>query len=202
MTTARRLTAVLAALALVVIAPACGDDGAEVRDIGGTASGTGTGTASGSGPASGSGSGTASGSGPASEVAACEDVGDPATAGSQLRLVTDEWSIVPDTPSVPAGSVAISAVNEGEEVHEVLVVRAESIGGLPRDADGALDESQLAPDAVIGELEGIRPGQTCTGVFDLEPGSYALVCNIVEREQDGSIEAHLQMGMATMLTVT
>jgi hypothetical protein len=38
--------------------------------------------------------------------------------------------------------------------------------------------------------------------FDLAPGKYVLICNIVQTEPDGSIEAHYKVGMRTAFTVT
>lgn len=71
----RQILAGTAALTLALAGAACGggDDGAEVRDLGGdgeSVSGTGTGSGSGthSGSGSGSGSGTHSGSGSGSET--------------------------------------------------------------------------------------------------------------------------------------
>ena len=61
--TARRTASVALAAATLAFLPACGgdDDGADVRDIGGTTTGsTASGTGSGSGTGTGSGSGTGS----------------------------------------------------------------------------------------------------------------------------------------------
>ena len=38
--------------------------------------------------------------------------------------------------------------------------------------------------------------------FDLAPGKYVLICNIVQTEPDGSKEAHYKVGMRTAFTVT
>ena len=40
------------------------------------------------------------------------------------------------------------------------------------------------------------------GDFQLEPGSYVLLSNIVEQEDDQQVEAHLAEGMVTTLQVT
>jgi hypothetical protein len=59
MRTATKIAGLVAAAALGLGAAACGgDDGADIRDIGGTTGTTGSGTGSGSGSGTGSGTGT------------------------------------------------------------------------------------------------------------------------------------------------
>lgn len=182
----RRLGTRFAALALTtVLASAtvvgCGDDdGGTVREEGAT-----------SGSASGSGSATGS------EVA-CEPVGDPADADSTVEVELDEWSVsAPDT--IAAGTVDFEATNVGDEPHELVIVRAESLDDLPRDADGEPDEDAVAEEDFIGEIEPFPAGETCNGVFDLDPGNYVLYCAIVE-EHDGEPVSHFQNGMNRLVT--
>lgn len=197
----------LALLAVATMVPlaafgGCGDDdGATVRNLDGTAeSGSASASASGSGSATASGSGAASGSGTAVE---CRPFGDPATATDTVAITLDEWEITFDTTELAAGSVAFEATNIGEDAHEVLVVRAGSLDDLPLSDDGHIDEAAIPEADFIGEIEPFPGGgETCTGVFDLEPGSYAVVCAIVEEEPDGTIEDHFMLGMATMITVS
>jgi hypothetical protein len=165
-----------------------------VREVGG-GTGSGAGSASGSG-ASGSGSGSASGS---LANAECVPVGDIAIADSTMTLELDDFSIEP-IGTATAGAVGFELINIGEEPHELAVVAGDSIEALPVDDDGAMIEDDLPAGAFLGEVEPFPAGEECTGVFDLEPGSYVLVCNIVE-EEDGEIESHLAEGMATVLTV-
>jgi hypothetical protein len=181
-------------LAILLGGSACGDDdGAGVREVGD--GGTASGSASGSG--SGSGSGSAA-SGSAAE-AACAPVGDIASASSTVSVDLDEFTIRP-TGTATAGAVGFELTNVGEEPHEMVVVAGDSIDALPTDADGALVEADLPATAFIGEVEPFPGGEDCSGVFDLEAGSYVLLCNIVE-EEDGQTESHLAEGMATTFTV-
>ena len=48
-----------------------------------------------------------------------------------------------------------------------------------------------------GEIEPFPGGETCEGGFELEAGSYILFCNIVETEEDGTVESHFEEGMVT-----
>lgn len=201
----------LLALVLTVGIAACGtDDGADVRTIGsegsgsvsGSASGPGSGSASGSGPASGSasGSGPASGSASGSGSAAaaeCVPVGEG--GGTPVDVVLGEWVVEPDPAEVEAGSVTFLADNAGSEVHELVIVRA------TRDeltvTDGQVDEEALPDGAFIGEIEGFPAGETCEGTFELAAGDYTLFCNIVETEEDGTLESHYEEGMVAEFTV-
>ena len=180
----RRL-ATAAVFALVL--GACGtDDGSSVRETQRGASGS-------------SGSGAGSGSGAA--AAACEPVGDPATADRRVTALLDEFTVQPETSSVPAGRIAFTARNVGAEPHELVVVRAENAAALPVKQDGSMAEDQLRPGQLVGEIEEFPAGQDCTGVFELRPGSYVLLCNIVETE-GGMIESHFEEGMFIEFTVT
>lgn len=182
----RLLLATIACLVALFGLAACGsDDGGTVKEVG---------SSDGSGSASASASADASGS-----SVACEPVGDPADADTTVDVTLDEWSIVaPDT--VDAGSVHMATSNTGEEPHELVVVRADSVADLPRDADGEVDESAIAEDDFIGEIEPFPAGETCDGVFDLEPATYVLFCAIVE-DEGGEIESHFAEGMSRVLTV-
>lgn len=201
----------LAALGLAALVPlmaataACGeDDGAEVRELDGSDGSSGSGSASASASASGSGSASASEAASGSGVAevACVPVGDPATADTTVPVELDEWKITLGSTELPAGTIAFEATNLGEDAHEMLIVRAESLDDLPTDADGHIDESAIAEEDFVGEIEPFPSGESCTGVFDLEPGTYAVVCAIVEEEPDGTIEDHFMLGMAELVTVS
>jgi hypothetical protein len=174
---------------------ACGgdDDGADVRSVGsGSASGSGSGSASGSG----SGSASASGSG----VAECEPVGDSSTSDETVAVTLDEWSVSPESESVSAGAVTFDVANEGEDAHELVVVRAGTVDSLPLNDDEIVDEEGLPEGAFIGEVEAFPSGESCEGTFELEPADYVLFCNIVEHEE-GEIENHFKLGMSTEFTV-
>ncbi len=195
----------LTAATLLLFPAACGeDDGASVRNIGGTgsASGSGTGHGSGSGTGHGSGSATghATGSGSATAPPECEEVGTSATADASVRVTLDEWSVTPADRRVPAGAIAFAARNAGAEAHELMIVRGEA-DDLPVDEDGAVDVEALPDGAVIGEIEPFPAGQTCEGTFELDrPGTYSLLCNIVEKHGDETV-AHFAEGMRAQITV-
>lgn len=129
----------------------------------------------------------------------CEPPGDPEAAATKVPLELDEFSIKVNGTAT-AGTVAFQANNIGEEPHELVVVKADTVASLPLDTDGALNEAELDDGALVGEIEPFPAASQCDGGFTLAAGSYVLLCNIVE-EEDGEKESHLKEGMVTTLTV-
>jgi hypothetical protein len=178
---------------LLLLAAGCGpDDGAGVRTIDSGAQ-SGSGAGSGSATGGGSGSGTASGS----AAVACKPVGDAAAADAKVAVQLSEWSVTPVPASVQAGTVTFAAANTGADAHELVVVRADNPATLPQSTDGIVDEGKLPAGALIGEIEAFPAKETCQGTFTLAAGRYALFCNILETEADGTKENHYANGMRT-----
>jgi hypothetical protein len=118
-----------------------------------------------------------------------------------LAVSLTEWDV--EAPaSVAGGSVEITAANDGGEVHELVIVRADSFDGWEQDEEGKVLEDQFAEADFIGEIEEFDAGTSESATFDLEPGTYVLFCNIVEEEADGGFESHFDEGMKTLLEVT
>lgn len=196
----RKALALLAAVAVLGIA-ACGDDdddGDAVRESGDT-SGSGSGSASGA-----SGSGSGSGSEAAEGAAECVYVGNSTEAPTGwVDITLTEFSLAPVPDEIPAGTIEFIARNEGAEPHELVIAKFDGDAGeIPKGPDGEADEAGLPEGTEIMEIEGFAGGQICAAAFDLEPGKYALFCNIVEEEESGEMEAHYAMGMYTTFTVT
>ena len=123
-------------------------------------------------------------------------------AGQELAVTLQEWAVLPESLSIPAGSVTINATNIGPmDPHELVVVRTDiPAGELPTREDGSFDEDAEGVE-VIGEIEEFEVGATQSMTLDLEPGSYVFLCNLVEEEDDG-VEAHYQLGMWIGVEVT
>jgi uncharacterized cupredoxin-like copper-binding protein len=129
-------------------------------------------------------------------VLAPEPDGDTAVVGVALGSADDEYSIVPNAPSVAQPEVLVFHVtNGGAEAHEMVVLQ------LPEGADpmGLLDGS-VAMDQVnfIGGVFGLAPGDAQDlALVDLEPGTYTLICFFPS--PDGT--PHAALGMVTTFTV-
>ncbi len=99
----------------------------------------------------------------------------------------------------PAGTVTFEVTNDGTMEHEFVIVRSDAgLADLPVGEDGAVDEAQVE---VVGEIEEMAPGSTESASFDLEPGNYILICNLVE-EMEGEVHRHYQEGMRIPFEVT
>jgi hypothetical protein len=127
--------------------------------------------------------------------------GGDAAAGNEITVSLSEWAV--DAPATAdAGSVTITANNDGGERHELVIVRADSTDGFQLDDTGKVDEAGFAEGDFIGEIEEFDGGTSETATFDLEPGTYVLFCNIVEEEDDGTFESHYLEGMVTTISVS
>jgi uncharacterized cupredoxin-like copper-binding protein len=121
---------------------------------------------------------------------------------STVAVTLQEYAVIPETDSAPAGSVTFEATNEGpDDDHELVVIKTDlDPAALPTNDDGSVNEDGEGVE-VIGEIEEFAPGETGSATFDLQPGAYVLICNVVQEEDDGTIEAHYAQGMRTAFTV-
>jgi uncharacterized cupredoxin-like copper-binding protein len=137
-------------------------------------------------------------------VAGCTSSGGASpSAGANAATVDvtlQEWSVGVVPGSAAAGEVTFSVTNDGpNDVHEFVVIKTDlSFIALPTDETGAVDETQPGME-VMGEIEDVAVGTTQELALTLEPGAYALICNIYSAEEQ---EAHYQEGMRAQFTVT
>lgn len=105
-----------------------------------------------------------------------------------VQTKLNEYNIILDKTSIPAGPVEFAIENIGTEEHEVVLEPA-----------GAEDEPfELNGEA--SEAEEIQPGETRTLEWTLDqPGEYQLGCYVVN---EGDTESHAVKGMVTTFTVT
>jgi hypothetical protein len=129
-----------------------------------------------------------------------DDDGNGGDGGSTVAVTLQEFAVVPDTSSASAGSVTFEASNEGpDDPHELVVILTDlEPQSLPTDENGAVDEAGEGIE-VIGEIEEFPPGETQSSTFELESGSYVLICNIWDEDEQ---ESHYQEGMRVSFTVS
>jgi high-affinity iron transporter len=123
-----------------------------------------------------------------------------ATKAARVRVTLGEFVVKAKPSSAAAGPVDFVVTNKGSMTHEFVVARAGTGGTLPLDADGAVDESQIADTDRIGELEDMERGDTAKLDTALTPGAYVLFCNIVDKS-GGVTDSHYHDGMYTSFTV-
>ena len=103
-------------------------------------------------------------------------------------FLLDEWSVMAPAGEIQAGKVTITAINNGKEPHELVIVRASDAASLPTKADGSLltkadgsvNEDKIPDTKKAGEIGDLGPGKTATKTLNLLAGDYLAFCNIVE----------------------
>jgi uncharacterized cupredoxin-like copper-binding protein len=107
-------------------------------------------------------------------------VGEEGTDSMYLRLSQE---------TAAAGSVTFVVTNEGQKVHEFIVIQTDTAAGdfplLPEaeDADHNFDEAAVG--TAIDEIEDIAAGDTQEITLTLDAGHYALACNIRPHYENG-----------------
>ena len=125
---------------------------------------------------------------------------------TSLNIDIREWNLTLDKEKIEAGPVKVIAINEGKEEHELVLIKFKdgmtmATGRIPVGRHGEIEEDGMSFGHIVGEIEDLEPGDKKKASFDLEPGRYAIVCNMLEREPDGTMEAHYSMGMHALLVV-
>jgi len=123
----------------------------------------------------------------------------PSPSATIVNVTLQEWAVVADDASVPAGEVTFSVTNNGpNDVHEFVILRTDlDPGDLPVDEHGAVTEAGEGIE-VVDEIEDIPVGETQEVSADLAAGSYVLLCNIYSADEN---EAHYAEGMRIAFTV-
>jgi uncharacterized cupredoxin-like copper-binding protein len=129
-------------------------------------------------------------------LTACTATGGSPSAGggaTTVDVTLQEWAVVPEAESAPAGDVTFVVTNDGpEDIHEFVVLATDlAPGDLPVDEHGAVTEEGEGIE-VVDEIEDISVGDTQELTVTLAAGNYVLLCNIYSADED---EAHYQMGM-------
>jgi uncharacterized cupredoxin-like copper-binding protein len=128
---------------------------------------------------------------------ACGDEGE----GGDVHVTLSEWSVTLDKESVTEGPIDFDLANDGEREHEFVIIQTDiPAGDLPTNEDGSVDEDAAGVD-VEQEVEDLEDGEETSRTYSLDPGHYALICNIVE-DIDGEETSHYDQGMFTDLELT
>lgn len=134
-------------------------------------------------------------------IAGEKNAGDKESVEIELR----EWSLKLNKQKLASGNVTFIAHNRGEEAHELVVVKLNndkiSSAELPVNKHGSIDEDNMTFGEIVGEIEDLAAGKEASVVFSLMPGRYAIICNMLETEPDGSMEAHYSQGMNALIEV-
>src|SRR6266498_1914487 len=116
-----------------------------------------------------------------------------------VKVTLIEFQVTPALQFVAKGKIKFAVKNGGTEKHEFVIVRGADPAALPTEADGSVDEEQIPKSDEVGELENIKKGKTKSKTFKLSTGSYILLCNTVDTEEDGTVVSHFARGMYTTI---
>ena len=101
-----------------------------------------------------------------------------ASHGLTIRMT--EYAFDPQDAVAKKGTVTLIAPNDGQIVHELVLLKTDANpASLPKKG-GKVDES-----ASVGEIADVEPGFTKKATFKLAPGKYAMVCALPDHYENG-----------------
>lgn len=111
-----------------------------------------------------------------------------------VDVTANKMLLTPTATSAPAGTVTFVVTNAGNVEHEFVVLKTD-MPAADLVIDPATDRTSEEAEGVenVGEIGSLEKGETKTLELDLEPGHYALICNL---------KGHLRMGMWSDFEVT
>ena len=126
-------------------------------------------------------------------ASACGGYGSGGGAGADvdIDITLKDFSIAASPSSASAGELTFSATNDGPSIHEFEILTVPA--GV--DADALPVSSEVADTeglTLVDEVEDIAPGTSAELTVSLEPGMYAVICNL---------PGHYEQGMHTTLVV-
>jgi uncharacterized cupredoxin-like copper-binding protein len=112
-----------------------------------------------------------------------------------VHTILDEWSVAVGHDgeadlTVPAGPVTFEVHNEGQTVHELVIVKTDQPADALPVSNGTVDLA--AAGEVVDRTSQFGSGEMELLTVNLEPGTYVLLCNI---------PGHYQQGMFAQVTV-
>ena len=111
----------------------------------------------------------------------------PPAASRDLTIKMTDYAFDPKDAVAESGKVKITARNDGQTVHELVLLKTDADPGKLPKKGGKVDESDS-----VGELADVETGAEKTASFKLQPGKYAMVC---------ALPGHYEAGMYGSLTV-
>jgi uncharacterized cupredoxin-like copper-binding protein len=104
----------------------------------------------------------------------------PPAASHALTIRMTEYAFDPKDAVAKKGKVTITAPNDGQIVHELVLLKTDADpANLPKKGDD-VDESTS-----VGEIADVEAGATKKATFKLAPGKYAMVCALPDHYENG-----------------
>ncbi len=101
----------------------------------------------------------------------------PATLPSDTQVTVDmkEYSITVTPATFAAGTIKFGIRNAGQMPHQFDLIKTDlAAGKLPIDPATA----KAKEDGLVKQVLNIQPGKVATASADLQPGHYAIICNV------------------------
>lgn len=108
-----------------------------------------------------------------------------------VRITDNNMKMKVDYTVVPQGKVTFIVFNQDVVDHEVVILKTDKAADKLGLQNGASKVDEENAGENVGEIE-VEPGATAAATFELEPGKYALICNVV---------AHYMAGMYSSFEV-
>ena len=114
------------------------------------------------------------------------------SGGNDVQVTMGEFYFeAPD--DVPQGSVTFAVENEGTSPHEMIVFSVPAdVDPLALPVEGGVAATQSVGLEELGAVRGLSGSASAEVTIDLEPGSYAMICNL---------PGHYSQGMSLAFTV-
>jgi uncharacterized cupredoxin-like copper-binding protein len=120
--------------------------------------------------------------------------GSPSSDAIEVSLTDGAITFSGSSEAIAAGDVAFSGTNDGSTVHELeLFSVPDGVDATSLDVSDNVADTDAAGMDVIDEVEDIAPSTTVELSADLEPGTYAFICNL---------PGHYAQGMVAEFTVS
>lgn len=114
-----------------------------------------------------------------------------------IEMVLAEWSLT-GPAELTAGPQDFLVVNAGAAKHNLVIVRGDGYESLPLESNGAVIETDLAPEDIIGKTSTFDGGGISEVLsVDLPPGNYVFYCNLAFGPS-----SHARNGQRLDVTVT
>jgi uncharacterized cupredoxin-like copper-binding protein len=109
--------------------------------------------------------------------------GDDTTGGgSTVGVSMKDWEIALDPATASAGAITFDVTNDGPTTHEFEIFSGDvDPSTLPVESGVAVTDGLT----LVDEVEDVTAGSTTELSVDLEPGSYAIICNLPEHYEEG-----------------
>jgi hypothetical protein len=122
-----------------------------------------------------------------------------AAGGGTVNVTLSEFSVALDKTAIAAGSVIFEVTNSGpDDIHEFVSSGRISIPARSPPIRPARSMRQAAAWRSRGEIEDIAVGSSDSLTLDLAAGTYVLICNIYDKDEN---EDHDAEGMRAAFTV-